>query len=75
MNNTDRDRILTELWTAVLGVKDTDDNGIVGDIKEIRYDFKDLRPQVAKNTAFRRIGTPIIGTVITAVITKVTGLW
>ncbi len=41
MNTAQRDDLLKETHQAVLGIKGTDDNGMAGDIKEIKLHLED----------------------------------
>jgi len=48
---------VTRLETVVIGIPDTDDRGMAGEIKEINKHLAELNGQVKINTIFRRIGT------------------
>ena len=50
LNPSERDELLIELKTAVVGLKDTDEKGIVGDIKDIKDALKKQNGRVRKNT-------------------------
>ena len=47
---SERDELLVELKTAVVGIKDTDEKGLVGDIKEIKESIKKQNGRIRKNT-------------------------
>ena len=63
-----RDELLIQLSTAVLGVKDSEDKGMAGDIKELAKQQKITNGQVGKNTTFRKIGTWIGSALCLAII-------
>jgi len=46
---SERDELLVELKTAVVGMKDTDEKGLVGDIKEIKETLKKQNGKIARN--------------------------
>ena len=46
----ERDELLIELKTAVVGMKDTDEKGMVGDVKEIKDTLKKQNGRIRKNT-------------------------
>ena len=72
---TERDNLLIELKTALVGIEGTEDNGIVGDVKEIKKSLGKVKIDVAKNTTWRKAGMGIIGSLITVLISKLQGLW
>jgi len=47
---SERDELLIELKTAMVGLKDTDEKGMVGDIKEIKETLKKQNGRIRKNT-------------------------
>ena len=47
---SERDELLVELKTAVVGIKDTDEKGLVGDIKEIKESVRRQNGRIRKNT-------------------------
>lgn len=50
--------MIRQLHQAVMGLKDNpSDNGIIGDIREIKNHLATLNGQVARNTMFRKLGT------------------
>ena len=64
MNAKDRDELMIELRTAMLGVKGTEDNGMAGDMKEIKKRLDKLNGSVQKNTAWRKVLVTIGGAII-----------
>jgi len=64
-----RDELLIKLATCVVGIENTDDKGMAGDLKEVRKHLEILNGQVSKNTQFRKLGIWISGVIITAVLT------
>ena len=46
----ERDELLIELRTAIVGIKNTDMKGMVGDIKEINDNIKKQNGRIRKNT-------------------------
>ena len=79
MKAQERDELLVELKTAMLGVRNTEDNGMVGDIKEIKAHLTIINGDVNRNTIWRKIHTKTISSIITVIvgiiITKARGLW
>jgi len=59
---------VTRLETVVIGVPDTDDRGMAGEIKAIRKHLADLNGQVKTNTMFRKVGTWISCSLFIAII-------
>jgi len=76
MKPTDHD-ILVRLETAMLGVKDTDEKGIAGDVKEIKTHLQILNGQVGRNTIFRKTTISIVGSlvVIVPIALKLIGIY
>ena len=50
MNDSERDALLMELKTAVVGIEGTEEKGMAGDIKEIKENGKKQNGRVRKNT-------------------------
>ena len=46
----ERDELLIELRTAVVGIKDTADKGMAGDIKELKNQLLRQNGRIRKNT-------------------------
>ena len=46
--------MITELYTVTLGVPDTEERGIVGDVKEIKLELREINGAVKTNTAWRK---------------------
>ncbi len=80
MNQLERDQMLQEVHQAVLGVKDSDDNGLVGDLKEVKTALKELNGRVRLNTVKIAsvigilIGLGILGGLEIADITHILGM-
>ena len=73
MKAAERDELLIELRTALLGVKESEDNGMVGDMSEIKDQVRKINGENAINTTYRkitlRVGLPIlIALVVSAII-------
>ena len=49
MKVEDRDRYLTELRMAILGIENTEEKGMAGDIKEIKDQLKKQNGKINKN--------------------------
>ena len=63
-----RDKLLFQVHQAVLGVPNTDDNGLRGDIKEIKKHLRELNGQVRTNTVFRKICTWLSAAIVAGLI-------
>ena len=63
-----RDQYLIELKTAVIGIEGTEDDGLVGDVKDVKAELKRLNGSVRTNTTFRKIGTWVGSTVVLLII-------
>ncbi len=48
----ERDELLIELKTAVVGMEGTDERGMAGDIKEIKDALKKQNGRIRKNTVY-----------------------
>lgn len=60
------------LYQAVVGMEENpDDNGMIGDVAEIKKHLKELNGQVRTNTTFRKIGTWVSGAIFTGIIALV----
>jgi len=75
LNPEDRDEVLIELRTAVLGIKGTAEKGMAGDVRDIKIHLERLNGSVAKNTAWRKTMVGIFTATIGALASKVSGLW
>ena len=76
MPDKTQEQILLEIYHVVVGIPENPyDNGIVGDITEMKNLFKDLNGQVAKNTMFRKIGTWITGALVLAILSLLVTLF
>ena len=47
---SERDELLIELKTAVVGIENTDERGLVGDMKEIKVSLRKQNGRIRKNT-------------------------
>jgi len=47
---SERDELLIELKTAMVGLKDTDEKGMVGDIKDIKDTIRKQNGRIRNNT-------------------------
>jgi len=65
---------IDEMHTVLLGVKGTEDTGVVGQIKDIADQVKETNGCVRTNTAWRKAHTWLIGIAITVIIIVVTQL-
>jgi len=59
----DTDQMIQEVYTVMLGVPDTSDKGMAGDIKDIKEHLKQLNSQVTKNTTWRKAMIWAIGVI------------
>ena len=75
LNSEDRDEVLVELRTAVLGIKGTAEKGMAGDVRDIKIHLERLNCSVARNTAWRKMMVGIFTATIGVLITKIQGLW
>ena len=65
---------LDELHQVIIGIRDSPkDNGMIGDVEEILAHLKILNGQVHTNTTFRKIGTWVSCTAVTALIGMLAG--
>lgn len=71
MNVAERDKLLIELKTVIIGMKGSEEDGMAGDIKEIKRHIADQNGKVDKNTTFRKVGTWIGGILFIAILTLV----
>jgi len=62
-------QMIYEVYQAVVGIdRNPEDNGILGDVKDIKAHLVKLNDQVGKNTMFRKIGTWLTGIMIVALV-------
>ncbi len=64
----ERDELLIELKTVMVGMEGTEEKGMAGDIKEIIKQQKIQNSKVGKNTTFRKFGTRVGGTLFLAIL-------
>ncbi len=67
--------LLLEVRQAILGIPDTEEKGMSGDMSEVKNHLIKLNNSVAKNTAFRKVTMYIGSPLIVAVILKLIGLY
>ena len=60
--------LITEIHTVLLGVPGTEDNGVVGHLKQIETQLDTLNGAVNTNTAWRKALVWIIGAMITGFV-------
>jgi len=60
--------LVTKLYTCSMGIENTDDNGMAGDVKDIKVHLKALNGQVDRNTTFRKIGTWVSCAIVIALL-------
>ena len=66
----ERDRLLYEVHQALFGIShNPDENGLVGDVKDMKGHLVKLNGQVKTNTIFRKAGTFLTGAIVIALIT------
>ena len=76
MSDKTTDQMIAELHQVVVGIPENPyDNGLVGDITEMKNQLKELNGQVAKNTMFRRIGTWVTGALVLAILSLLVTLF
>ena len=73
MKAAERDELLIELRTALLGVKESEDRGMAGDMTDIKEQVRKINGENAINTTYRkitlRVGLPVlIALVVSAII-------
>ncbi len=68
LNPDERDELLIELKTVMVGMEGTEEKGMAGDIKEIIKQQKIQNGKVTKNTTFRKFGTWVGGTLFLAIL-------
>ncbi|GAH89560.1 unnamed protein product [marine sediment metagenome] len=56
--------LITEIHTVLLGVPGTEDNGVVGHLKQIETQLDNLNGAVNTNTAWRKALVWVIGSMI-----------
>ena len=54
MQNKTLAEMIGELYAVTIGVPGSDDRGIVGDVRQIKKDLKELNGAVKTNTAWRK---------------------
>ena len=59
--------MIQQIYTVMLGVPDTEDTGMAGDIKEVKRDLKKLNGAVKTNTTWRKAFCWALGIVGTGV--------
>ena len=73
--------MVQELYQAVVGIKNNpDDNGMIGDIKEIKSDMKIMNGRTRANETRSKVNQAILAVIVggggvTTGITKLLGLW
>lgn len=78
MKADERDELLIELRTAMLGVKGTDEKGIAGDVKEVKDHLKDLNKKTTKHgkaITANRVQIAMTFSFLTVVALKVFGVF
>lgn len=79
MKPVERDKLIQQIHQSLYGVENTEDNGMAGDVKEIKACLSNVKNDVSKNTAWRKDSKKITGSfftlIIGAIITKVQGWW
>jgi len=72
-------QMIVELYQAVIGIPENyDDNGLIGDVKEIRADLKKVNGRTRANEIRSKVNQAIIGMTILGAgggITKILDLW
>ena len=68
-------QITERLYTCVVGIENTDDNGMAGDVTDILDHLKELNGQVNRNTTFRKIGTWLSGAMVMALLSLLVKLF
>ena len=63
--------MIRELYTVILGVPDTDERGMAGDIKDTAKELKKLNGAVKTNTTWRKAMCWIMGIMATALVTSI----
>ncbi len=80
MNQLERDQMLQEVHQGIYGVKESDDKGLVGDLREVKDTVKELNGRVRFNTVKIAsiigvlIGLGILGGLEIADITHILGM-
>ena len=69
MKVTERDDLLVELKTIMVGLEGTEETGMAGDIKEIIKQQKIQTGKIGRNTTFRKLGTWIGAILFLAIVT------
>jgi len=57
------EQMIQELYTVTLGVPDTENKGMAGDLKEIKEHLKELNGKVTSNTTWRKAMVWAIGVI------------
>ena len=66
--------MIQELYQVIIGIKNNpDDNGMIGDIKNIEKHLATLNGQVRTNTTFRVIGTWLSCSMVLTLLSIITG--
>jgi len=79
MKQTERDETLLALYQAVVGIPDNpSENGVLGEVREVKSLLNDLNGRVRTNTVWRKAHTwaiGLVGSALVALLTKLQGLW
>ena len=62
MKPSERDELARETHQALLGIKGTEDNGLVGDVRELKRDVRQLQNE-RRSPSKKTIGAYVGGTV------------
>ena len=70
------DDMVRMLYQVIIGLPDnSQDNGMIGDVKEILKHLETLNGQVHTNTTFRKIGTFISCSIVIAMLGLLAKFW
>ncbi len=70
--------MLHELHQAVIGIPDSDERGLIGDVKEIRKDLKSFNGRLHANEVRSKVNQAVIALMLGGAgtgVTKLLGLW
>ena len=68
--------MIRELYQAVIGIKENpDDNGLIGDVKEVSDKLDRMNGRVRGNEVRSKVNQGLFGSGVIGVITKILGWW
>jgi len=66
-NNKTNRQMIEEIYTVLLGVPGTEDNGLVGELKDLGRQVQGISRAVQTNTTWRKALMWVVGIILTSV--------